>query len=182
MMTAEEVVETVSSLAPNHVVLTGGEPMIFDQIEPICIALKLQGYIITIETAGTVYREVSCDLLSLSPKLSTSTPDGEQAEMHEKRRYQPDVLQKLVNHYPNHQLKFVVDPFSVSFKLELEEFEEIIAHLPETARSNVYLMPQGVEAEELAARERELVSVCLEKGYRLAPRQHIVWFGNTRGT
>jgi 7-carboxy-7-deazaguanine synthase len=182
MMTAEEVVETVSSLAPTHVVLTGGEPMIFDQIELICAALNQKGYTITIETAGTVFRDVPCDLLSLSPKLSTSTPDGEQANIHDKRRYKPEILKKFVTHYPNYQLKFVVDPLSIGFKLELEEIEQILALLPERVRTDVYLMPQGIEAEELTIRERELVHVCLEKGFKLAPRQHIIWFGNTRGT
>ena len=42
---------------------------------------------ITIETAGTKYQKVDCDLMSISPKLSNSTPydreGGKFAEQHE---------------------------------------------------------------------------------------------------
>src|ERR1041385_3032334 len=57
-----------------HVVVTGGEPMTIDDIVPLTHALQNSGLHVTIETAGTVYRPVACDLMSISPKLANSTP------------------------------------------------------------------------------------------------------------
>src|SRR5947207_6356342 len=48
-----------------HVVLTGGEPMLFDAIVPLAQLLKRAGHSITVETAGTVYRKLPCDLMSI---------------------------------------------------------------------------------------------------------------------
>jgi 7-carboxy-7-deazaguanine synthase len=55
-------------------VLTGGEPMLFAELIPLSTALRNAGWHITIETSGTLYLPVSCDLMSISPKLSNSTP------------------------------------------------------------------------------------------------------------
>ena len=38
-----------------HVVITGGEPMLFAEMLPLCERLKAQGLHITIETAGTIF-------------------------------------------------------------------------------------------------------------------------------
>src|SRR5690242_20048099 len=62
-----------------HVVLTGGEPMLFADLVPLCERLKSIGLHITIETAGTLDLPVKCDLMSLSPKLAGSTPTRERA-------------------------------------------------------------------------------------------------------
>ena len=56
-----------------HVVLTGGEPMLFSELIPLCAALRQAGRHVTIETAGTLYLPVECDLMSISPKMSNST-------------------------------------------------------------------------------------------------------------
>jgi 7-carboxy-7-deazaguanine synthase len=61
---------------PSHVVLTGGEPMLFAELIPLSTALRNAGWHITIETSGTLYLPVACDLMSISPKLSNSTPDA----------------------------------------------------------------------------------------------------------
>jgi len=53
-----------------HVVVTGGEPMIQDEIVRLTERLKELGMHITIETAGTVYQPVICDLMSISHKLA----------------------------------------------------------------------------------------------------------------
>ena len=59
-----------------HVVLTGGEPMLFAELVPLAAELR-RGLHITIETAGTLYLPLECDLMSISPKLSNSTPPME---------------------------------------------------------------------------------------------------------
>src|SRR5664279_5163899 len=72
-----------------HVVLTGGEPMLFPAIVQLSKELREAGLHITVETAGTVYQDVECDLMSLSPKLANSTPeDPVWRERHDERRIQ----------------------------------------------------------------------------------------------
>jgi len=60
---------------PRHVVVTGGEPLLFDATADLCRGLRARGHHVTIETAGTVLGEgIEADLLSISPKLAHSTP------------------------------------------------------------------------------------------------------------
>src|SRR5581483_791081 len=92
--TVAEVMERVTAFSAKHVVVTGGEPLLAPDIEDLCTALREKKYHITMETAATVFKPVACDLASLSPKLSNSTPwqreGGRFAERHEKRRLQLD--------------------------------------------------------------------------------------------
>jgi 7-carboxy-7-deazaguanine synthase len=178
-----EVLEKVLSFGIEHVVLTGGEPMMFDPVEELASGLKKNMKAITIETAGTVYRNLDCDLMSISPKLSNSTPSalaGEKwAERHEQTRSDRTPLRRLIQSYP-YQLKFVVNPES-NMKAQLEEIDDVLSEINASAR-NVLLMAEGTDATVLHARERLLVPVCMAKGFRLTPRLHIDLFGNTRGT
>src|SRR5215204_2290061 len=48
----EEIVRRVNSIGGQHVVITGGEPMIMPDIVPLCDALSEFGHHITIETAA----------------------------------------------------------------------------------------------------------------------------------
>jgi 7-carboxy-7-deazaguanine synthase len=70
------LISNPSSLIPHppSVVITGGEPMLFSELIPLTTALHNAGWHITIETSGTLYLPVVCDLMSISPKLSNSTP------------------------------------------------------------------------------------------------------------
>lgn len=181
-MNLPDILLEVEKSKAKHVVLTGGEPMLFDAIEPLCRELTERGFHITIETAGTIYREVACDLMSISPKLSNSTPSEEIAgawsERHEQTRLDREPLKQLVEKYP-FQLKFVVNPDN---GLEdLGEIEEILRQLPKEARRNVLLMPEGVESETLQRRGRILSDVCIELGFRLSPRMHVDLWGARRG-
>ena len=55
--------------------LRGGEPLLFKGVAALTRLLAAAGHHITIETAGTVWQDdVCCDLMSISPKLSHSTP------------------------------------------------------------------------------------------------------------
>src|SRR5580692_2908422 len=98
---------TAEYRAARHVVLTGGEPMIMPGIVELSERLRERGLHITIETAGTVHAPVQCDLMSISPKLSNSTPEGVFRAQHERLRIQADVLLRLMGDY-DYQLKFVI--------------------------------------------------------------------------
>src|SRR5712691_4310014 len=161
-----------------HVVVTGGEPMITNEIVELTRGLKELELHVTIETAGTVYQPVACDLMSISPKLANSTPDqregGRWAAQHDRLRYQPEILERLMAGY-SYQLKFVV--------AAPEDLEEIDAILKEIGadRSRVILMPEGTDAATLSERARWLVEICKRECFRYGPRLHIDLYGNQRG-
>ena len=94
----DQIRDEVLRQGAHHVVVTGGEPMVARGIHELMASLREAGQHLTIETAATVIPGgVACDLASLSPKLSNSTPlPGEIApgwiQKHESLRFQPDVI------------------------------------------------------------------------------------------
>jgi len=179
-MEVEPICEDVELRGIDHVVLTGGEPMMFDPVQELTRRLRSAGHTVTIETAGTVFREVECDLMSISPKLANSTPAPETGwrERHERARIDTEVLSRLIDVYP-HQLKFVVDPESGD---DLPEIESLLRSLPAVRPDRILLMPEGTDIETLERKQKLLVEPCMARGWRLSPRLHIALFGNARGT
>ena len=107
-MTLRQILDEVQAHPARHVVVTGGEPMIAPEIIPLTERLRELRRHITIETAGTVFQPVVCDLMSISPKLANSTPEGPWAARHDRLRIQPDTLLQLMRRY-DYQLKFVIE-------------------------------------------------------------------------
>ncbi len=173
-----ELLDDVLRIDCPHVVLTGGEPMLQPEVVPLSQALREAGRFVTIETAGTVFRPVAADLMSISPKLSNSAPRkaGRWRTRHERDRQRLDVIRQLIERF-HHQLKFVIDE-----PRDLDEVVEYLCGLPQVPPDRVWLMPQGVTADELAARTRWLAPAAAQLGYQLSPRRHIELFGHTRGT
>jgi 7-carboxy-7-deazaguanine synthase len=174
------IVARVRRLKTEHVVLTGGEPMLFAELIPLAEQLAGRGHHVTIETAGTLYLPVTCDLMSISPKLSNSAPSADgglrRRSRHERTRRQPEVIRQLVREYP-YQLKFVIDA-----PADTEEVGRYLDEFPEVDRTQVLLMPQGTDPEQLARTGRWLEPYCRQHGLRFCPRRHIEWFGLVRGT
>lgn len=179
----DDLLEEARSSGVRHAVLTGGEPMIFDPIATLADGLAGLGIHVTIETAGTVHRNIHCDLLSLSPKLANSTPagdprdpDGAWARRHEQRRLNFDALRALLADHAQRQIKFVV-----SSPADLAEIESILGQLPGVAAQDVLLMPEGVLSPD-RSQLGWLVRACLDRGWRYCHRLHIELFGNRPGT
>jgi 7-carboxy-7-deazaguanine synthase len=174
----EDVLGEIKAFGARHVVVTGGEPMIAPEIVALTAALREAGMHITVETAGTVYQPVVCDLMSISPKLTNSIPKeregGRWAAQHDRLRYQPHVLRRLMNDYP-HQLKFVV-----SAPEDLQEIAELRDELA-IDREHIVLMPEGTNRDVLRERGMWLAEVCKHEGYRFSPRLHIELWGDRRG-
>jgi len=162
----------------HHVVITGGEPMLFEPVSELAAALRDDGFHITFETAGTIYRDVACDLMSISPKLANSTPwlreEGRFAASHESARYRPEVLRQLMESYP-YQLKFVV-----ASQEDLPEIRRIVEET-RAERERVLLMPEGTQPATVAERGRWIAELCKEQGWRYSPRLHVELWGDQRG-
>ena len=180
-MSVEEILMKLTEWSCDHVVLTGGEPMIAPALPDLAETLKKQGKHITIETAGTIFPNgIPCDLASLSPKLSNSTPSLERdpawAKKHEATRLQPEVISEWIRKYP-FQLKFVV-----SSENDLAEIKDLLSRLPPVPLHQILLMPEGIDVKTLANRSPWLVEICKREGFRFCPRLHIDLFGHKRGT
>ena len=177
-LSVNEIAGRVVDLHASHVVITGGEPMIAPEIISLTRTLRDAGLHITIETAGTIYACVECDLMSISPKLSNSTPrerdGGRWAAQHDRLRYQPEVLQRLITEYA-YQLKFVV-----ASPTDLDEITAIRDEL-EVPSSKIVLMPEGTDREVLREKGLWLAEICKTHSYRYSPRLHVDLWGDRRG-
>ena len=117
---------------------------------------------------------VACDLMSISPKLSNSTPAGEWAARHDRLRIQPAVLLDLMARY-EYQLKFVIEK-----RADVEEARRLVGQLG-AARARVILMPEGTDRDRLRERSVWLAEICKDEGFRFSPRLHVDLWGNHRG-
>jgi 7-carboxy-7-deazaguanine synthase len=180
----DELVDEAVARDAKYVVLTGGEPMMFPTIDHLAAAFAAKNIHITIETAGTLFRELHCDLMSISPKLSNSTPrEGDPRDpkgswriLHEQRRLNIGNLQRLLDRYRNHQLKFVVADMT-----DLSEIDALLGKLNNWNPGDVLLMPEGVTPPSNSAKQW-IVETCLARGWRYCHRLHVELFGNRRGT
>ncbi len=189
MTVAEVVADVERHEAADHVVLTGGEPLLHEESVTLLERLDDAGYHLTVETNGTVYRDAPIDLASVSPKLASSTPtpekdpkgDGEWADAHEARRVDYDALSRLVERY-EFQLKFVATD-----RGDAEEATELVDRLREEAAvpvpdDRVLLMPEGATRERLDENRERVAALAAEYGYRYTPRLHVDLWNDAPGT
>jgi len=176
----DKILGAVEKHPTRHIVITGGEPLLASGIEALTGELRRRKKHITIETAGTIFKAVDCDLVSLSPKLANSTPwrreKGRFAAVHEDRRLNLAVLQKFLDDY-DYQLKFVVEQ-----RKDFAEIRGLLDQLRHVDAARVLIMAQGTSKKQLAAKTRWIVELCLRHGFGYTPRLHIELFGNRRGT
>ena len=189
-LTVEEILEEVQSYEEaDHVVLTGGEPMIHEESVRLLEELAAHGYHTTVETNGTIYREAPIDLASISPKLASSTPtseldpkgDGEWAAKHERQRIDIDALSNLID-TSDSQLKFVITGSD-----DLPEIEALLEELRAATRAaipneDVLLMPEGATTDALEKNRGEVAELAMAHGYRYTPRLHVDLWNDAPGT
>ena len=145
---------------------------------PLTRALRERGYVVTIETAGTVDAEVTADLMSISPKLGNSTPidDPVWKSRHEANRDAPEVIRRWLETF-DYQLKFVVDqPDDV---LEIDRYVE---RFDGVESGRIWLMPQAVTGEQIAELASWIREAAESRGWRVSPRLHIELWGNRPGS
>src|SRR2546427_1876361 len=175
-----EILAETKHYDTRYAVITGGEPLLAHGIEELTLRLKRDGFHITIETAATIFKPIECDLVSMSPKLSNSTPwkrdQGKFARMHEDHRLGLPVIQQFMDRY-DYQLKFVAEE-----KRDFSEIEQILGKLKNVSRDRVLVMAQGRTKRELRDRAAWIVNLCKKHGFRYTPRLQIELYGNRRGT
>ena len=172
-----------------HTMITGGGPTIHPKLlQELCKIGKDYGHTITIETEGSEFVQTVGDLISLSPKLSNSTPrpgtwmpfanrevTESDKKKHEKWRCNYEAMKQLIDNHPDYQLKPVISTLA-----ELGEVKDLqkILDIP---NDKVWLMPEGLTEEQIKTRRVWLMELCTELGYNYAERLHIIAYGDRRG-
>ena len=168
-----EIISQIQKFPCQHIVLSGGEPLLQSATFDLCHMLSSLNYHITIETNGTLTIPMpdilGISLLSISPKLSNS-----QVKYNE--RYKPDIIRELTSYGIDYYLKFVIEDRADISEMKVEWLRELKI-LPQ----DVYLMPQAITQEDAITKGRELVEICKEEGYKLSPRLHTIYWGAKRG-
>jgi 7-carboxy-7-deazaguanine synthase len=163
------LLDEVAAFPCRRVVITGGEPLESPLFAPLVTALGQRGYAIEVETSGT--REPPADLdggiqWNVSLKLSGSG-------VAESVRINPAAIRALRARQAWWKL-VVSEPGEIGEVLQLAERFAL-------PRERVLLQPEGLRAEELAARTPWLVELCKAHGFRFSPRLHILIWGARRG-
>ncbi len=172
----DELKKAVDISKVEHVVITGGEPMLAAQLTELTEICRAANRTITIETAGTVVRSVECDLMAISPKRGNSAPpDPHWRLRHEQTRHQPAVVQALLQRYDS-ILKFVVDS-----RDDLDDIRQYLKEFPDASARQVWLMPQARTRDELSARAPMVEKAAADMGFNYSPRLHVAQFGDARG-
>ena len=193
----DEVVEHLLSLTPEgkwtmdngqdiHLILTGGEPMLWQKFWPELLEHPGMQDLknMTIETNGTqklakelVYVLTKWPLVKLtwscSPKLTVS---GEAW----KAAIKPEIVASYTHSLPdsNMYLKFVV-----ADEVDVEEVEKAVGEYRAAGlECPVYLMPLGGRNEEYDMNEKRVAKIAMKQGWRFSPRLHLSLFGNAWGT
>ena len=201
-MSIDEILLIIKNNLGNleHIVISGGEPMLQGRrLYDLLVELKMTHNLhITIETNGTIYiPEIAAmtNLISISPKLASSTPwsanlkntsiafNENVAKTHEKRRINLAVLQRWIDWKHENpverdfQFKFVI---SENYELDIKEIDYILSQLTGWKKSDICLMPEGVNSADLMKKTEWLTKVCIEKGWRFTPRLHALLWGVKR--
>jgi organic radical activating enzyme len=150
-------------------VITGGEPLESPLFTPLAHALGKRGYALEVETSGVLAPPAdAADGIqwNVSVKLAGSG-------VPEARRVNETAIRAFLARRA--WWKFVLtDPAELGEVLRLAERFAL-------PRDRVLLQPQGLRADELAARTPWVVELCKEHGFRFSPRLHILIWGAKRG-
>jgi len=152
-MTVEEIVEKVKG--HKNIVLTGGEPLLQQDINKLIQQINKLKIPIEIETNGTIYDPTLINKVhfNVSPKLSNAG-------------YKP--IETILKKYNNKcDFKFVIDN-----KKSLIEAIELIE---EYKLKNIIFMPEGIDKKIIERRVKLLLNE-VKKRYpdcRVLPRLHI---------
>lgn len=166
----EGVVARLESMAPEIVVVTGGEPLLQQrELTRLAEACVRRGWPVEVETNGTRVPDEALvalvDRWNVSPKLANSGVAAED-------RLKPEALAAL------RASGRAVFKFVVATEEDLDEVEVVVrAH----QLAPVWIMPEGTDPGVVLERSRRLADAVLARGWNLTPRFHVLLWGDQRG-
>lgn len=171
-LASETIPLSVQAFSDIHVVITGGEPLLFQELIPaLVVNLKRKGLgSIQVETNGTITpaREAleMIDWWNCSPKLSN-------CGIPEEIRFKREVLRTFVTSN-RADFKFVVRDQS-----DVEEVSRCYGELIPPSRT--WLMPEGNSRSTQLNRMADIAELASQSGYRFSPRLHVLMWDDQRG-
>lgn len=181
----------VSNNQIKHTMVTGGGPTLNPNLLRTLVGLaKKYNHFVTVETEGSAFVNTAADFISLSPKLSNSTPrkgvfhtqgtkvtiTKEQVDRHETLRKNYSAMLRMITVHPDYQLKPVIN----NIEKDMMEVCNIQSML-DAPNNKVWLMPEGITNDQLQRLRPGLIDYCVKHGYNYSDRLHVVAFGNKRG-
>jgi len=194
--TVDEVVEHLLSLTPEgswtmkngqdvHLILTGGEPMLWQKFWPELFKhprmKDLQN--VTIETNCTqslqrdffdyLHTQDSFRVTwSCSPKLTISGESWDDA-----------IRPEIAESYSSVAGSDIYFKFVVADAQDVDEVTQAVASFRKNSvECPVYIMPLGGRSEEYSLNTQTVAELAMERGWRYSPRLHVDIFGNAWGT
>jgi 7-carboxy-7-deazaguanine synthase len=165
----DDVLSELDAMGVDMIVVTGGEPLLQQRgLEVLLAAVKDRGWRVEVETAGTIapaMADALVDRWNVSPKLANS---GNPLE----RRYKPDVL-RAFQLTGKAAFKFVACAPS--------DLDEVSVIVDGCGLTDVWIMPEGIDATTLERRSRQLAEDVIKRGWNLTTRLHILIWGDRRG-
>lgn len=178
-MDVGDIVDKVLAHNCKHVVITGGEPYFQKEVVELIDCLYLHDKHVTVETNGTIFRSSLPAYHSISLKLSSSSAHPELGAKHEKQRFKLESILEFVR-MGSYQFKFVVNDEN-----DEKEIMDIVAQIEKATEVNIsehiWIMPQGISAEQLDAKMLWAIDLCKKHGWKLSDRLHIRIWGHQKG-
>lgn len=167
-LSISEILEKLKESKCTYVVLTGGEPLLDKNIEILVKVLKQNGYHVTVETNGTIFRNINCDLISISPKLNHSN----NLEINIDKNIR--TILQLINNCDDYQIKFVVRPDETDFE-EVKKYVNCM-NLQDSYLDKVMVMPLSNSKNELEDVQADVVRLSIKYNFRYADRLQLhIW-------
>jgi 7-carboxy-7-deazaguanine synthase len=190
----ENIISECKKYYPCDIVITGGEPTIQQrELNLLCSEIKKlhtfpssglgkQNIYVTLETNGTFIDDYvnNIDLVSISPKLSSSIPIGTEFESgHSKHRINLEVLN--LYHKLHDEGKIDIQwKFVVTGEDDISEIIELQKQIG-FKNKDVFLMPEGITEKELGEKRLMIVELCKQYHFNYTDRLQILIWGNKRG-
>ena len=171
-MSVEDIAEAIKPMKVERLIVTGGEPMLQQRNFP-AIA-EATGCKLDIETNGTIVPKDeiidSVDMFVVSVKLAHAG-DSDEA------RIKWEAIFRLAELAEEGKAIF---KFVAQNSCDFEEIEEIVdaACIPQSA---VWIMPEGMTAEDSLNSMRRIADAVIDKGWNLSPRIHTLIWNLERG-
>lgn len=210
MIIIQDIYDNIMSNNAPHCVLTGGEVSIQKPIIDLIDYIEDSGKRVTVETNATKFFESKATLISMSPKLLSSSTGlkkvAEDGTTQDTGKFIPTLpnrdWQKTQKQYakfleihnkerykPEELKKFIEyygpDRYQFKFVVNtdecLNEILENYVELLQIPNDNVWLMPQGCTHEELQTRAEWVVEQCKRFGFSYSDRIHVRIWGNKTG-
>jgi 7-carboxy-7-deazaguanine synthase len=174
-----------------EMMLTGGSPTMHPAlVNELTHFANERNIIITIETEGSAFVETDypIGLLSISPKFSNSVPvlnavtpagkivDQNFIDTHNRKRQNTEAIKQMMDFHSDYHLKPVWDGTDGNLK-EIEAYR-IELGIP---KNKTYIMPAGDTREQLIKMYPLVFNMCVEHGYNMTGRDHIIAFDTQRG-